>query len=237
MKNQAELSIVIPLYNEEDNAAPVLKDIDYALKTALKAYEIIAVNNGSIDNTGLVLKKLEQEIPSLKVITVPVNQGYGWGILAGLKESSGSYVGFMCGDNQVEPAALIDVYNKAVNECLDLCKVRRIKRHDGAVRKIITFFYNIICPFLFSISAGDLNGTPKVFKRAVFEKLGLVSKGWFIDAEIMIKCARLGCRIGEVPIVFKKREKGSSKINPKAVIGFLKEMFRYRFGSAGKSEV
>ena len=224
-----DLSIVIPFYNEEDNAEDTIKGIDAALKDINIKYEIVAVDNGSTDRTGAVLNGLKGKNANLKIVTVPFNEGYGWGIRQGLKESSGEYVGFMCGDNQIDPHELAMVYNKAVAEKLDLCKVRRVERHDGVARSIISFFFNSICPALFSIKGKDLNGTPKIFRKNVFEKLGLTSKGWFIDAEIMIKCSRMRCRMGDVPAVFRKREKGSSKINYRAVFSFVREMVSYKY--------
>ena len=223
-----DLSIVIPFFNEEDNVRDALNSIEYALKNNKIKYEIVAVDNGSSDRTEAILRELKENMGSLKIVRVHVNEGYGWGIRCGLKEAAGEYIGFMCGDNQIEPKAILDVYNKVRIENLDLGKVRRVQRYDGFIRKIISFFYNIICPKLFSIGEKDLNGTPKIFKRSIFEKLNLISKGWFIDAEIMIKVSRMGCKIGEVPVVFKKREKGSSKVNIKAVLAFSGEMFSYR---------
>lgn len=223
-----DFSIVIPFYNEEDNVGSVLSGIEAALAGNNINFEIVAVDNGSIDKTGEILEGLKKTIKALKVVRVALNEGYGWGIRQGLERSIGEYLGFMCGDNQVEPSTLMQVYDKLKKENLDLCKVKRVKRYDGLSRKVISFFYNIICPMLFSINNHDLNGTPKIFKRSIFEKINLVSKGWFIDAEIMIRFSNLGSRIGEVPVVFKKREKGASKVNIGAVVDFVKEMLVYK---------
>lgn len=152
----------IPFYNEEDNVEEVLNALYSVLKSTSIEYEILAVDNGSIDNTGKILNELNKKIDTLKVLSVSVNGGYGSGIISGLKKGLGEYIGFMCGDNQVEPVSLIDVYNKAKKDKLDLCKVRRVKRHDSFSRIVISFLYNIICPVLFSIKARDINGTPSV---------------------------------------------------------------------------
>ncbi|MDP2921145.1 MAG: glycosyltransferase family 2 protein [Candidatus Omnitrophota bacterium] len=223
-----ELSVVIPFYNEEDNAAGVLNGIDAVLSGSNISYEIVAVDNGSIDKTGKILEELKKKINALKVVKVNVNEGYGWGIRQGLEKSRGDYLGFMCGDNQVDASEIIRVYDKLKKEGLDLCKVKRVERHDGFSRKFISFFYNIICPLLFSVNDHDLNGTPKIFKRSIFQGISLVSKGWFIDAEIMIRFSNLGSKIGDVSVVFKKREKGASKVNIKAVFGFIGEMLAYK---------
>ena len=63
----------------------------------------------------------------------------------------------------------------------------------------------------------------------MFEKINLISKAWFIDAEIIIKFSKMNARIGEVNVIFKRREKGASKVNIKAVFEFVRDMFIYRF--------
>lgn len=223
-----ELSVVIPFYNEEDNVRDVLESIDSVLKGTGIDYEIIPVNNGSLDRTGEILQGLSIGNKRLKIVTVDVNEGYGLGIREGLKAGSGRYIGFMCGDNQVEPDTILAVYRKAKEENLDLCKVERIKRYDGLSRRVISFFYNIICPALFGIKSTDLNGTPKVFRKEIYDKLGIISKRWFIDGEIMIRFVKLKCKIGSIPVEFKRREKGVSKVNIKAVWEFVIDMAVYK---------
>lgn len=224
-----KISIVVPFYNEEDGVEVVLIGIDACLKNSGLDYEIVAVDNGSSDTTGRILRRLRDGIKTIRLVEIPVNQGYGWGIISGLEQSSGDYVGFMCGDNQVEPGAIVEICEKIRRDNLDLCKVIRVQRQDNFMRKAISFFYNLACPGLFRIKAQDLNGTPKIFKRLLLKKLNLVSKGWFIDAEIVIKCRRMGCSMGEVPVIFKKREKGASKVDIGAVLDFLKDMLVYKY--------
>lgn len=108
------LSLVIPLYNEAANAQKVAKELIEELSKEYISYELVLVNNGSKDNTGHILSKLAKSNPEIKIVTVPVNQGYGWGVINGLRWASGDYLGFMGGDGQIEPGDVSKVFKGMV---------------------------------------------------------------------------------------------------------------------------
>ena len=225
----ARLSLVLPFYNEEANVLRVIHDLEAAFeKEGLEAYEIVAVNNGSRDRTGELLKGLHKKNPRVNIVTVPVNQGLGHGILQGFNASGGDYIGFHPGDGQIGAGDVVKVWRKLVREDLDLCKVRRVVREDGFQRKVISLIFNFLCRAMFGIRSDDVNGIPKIMKREALEKMALVSRDWFIDTEIMIKAAQLGLKIGEEDVQFLKREGGKSSINHRALLQFLKNMVLYR---------
>lgn len=225
------LSLVIPFYNEEKSIREVISDLSHTFERNSIDYELILVNNGSTDKTAQILENLAREKPdTIKVIHVSVNQGYGWGIIEGLKRASEKYVGFMDGDGQVRPSDVLRVYSKLIDENLDLCQVKRVARKDGPIRKFISYCYNFIFRFLFSWKVKDVNATPKIMRREICEKLDLVSKDWFIDAEVIIKCTKMNRKIREVSVTFYKREAGKSYVNFSTILEFLKNMIRYRLG-------
>jgi len=228
MEYSRQLSLVLPLYNEEDNATGVLKSLSAALKKEGLDYEIIAVDNGSRDGTGAVLRKLSDEDDRMVVVTVTVNEGYGKGVLAGLKKCSGRYAGFMDCDGQISPNDAIRVYRKLIDEDLDLCTVNRIVREDGLSRKIMTVGYNRIASLLLGIGTSDINAVPKIMKHEILDQLELKSKDWFIDTEILLKLNRIGATVGEVDVEFKSRKKGSSHIRFIVIFEFLKNIIKYR---------
>jgi len=227
-ETQPTFSLVIPLYNEEKNVTKVIVPIISELKKERIDYELILVNNGSQDETGKLIKELNKKNSRIKLVKIEVNQGYGWGIISGLKKTRGKYIGFMCGDEQVHPGDVIKTYHKLVSDNLDLCKVSRVIRQDGFKRRLISIFYNFIFSLIFPVKSRDINGTPKIMKREVYEKINLKSKDWFIDAEAMIKCEKKGYKIGEVPIIFYQRKEGVSNVKLSTIFEFLKNILRYR---------
>jgi len=225
------LSLVIPFYNEEKNVREVISGLSDTLERSSIDYELVLVNNGSTDKTPQILESLAKEKPdAIKIVHVSVNQGYGGGIINGLKRVSEEYVGFMDGDGQIKPSDVLKVYSKLMDANLDLCQVKRVAREDELVRKFISYCYNFIFRFLFSWKVKDVNATPKIMRREICQKLDLVSKDWFLDAEVIIKCTKMRCKVGEVSAIFHKRETGKSEVNFYTILEFLKNMIRYRLG-------
>ena len=223
------LSLVIPLHNEERNIRKVAIDLSRTLERSSIDYELILVNNGSTDKTSQALENLAREKPdAIKLVHISANQGYGWGVISGLREVTQEYVGFMGGDGQVEARDVLRVYSKLIDDNLDLCQLRRVLRKDGPVRRFISYCYNLTFRFLFSWKVRDINATPKIMRRELCDRLDLVSKDWFLDAEVIIKCAKMRCKIAELPAVFHERETGQSGVNFWTILEFLKNMIKYR---------
>jgi glycosyltransferase involved in cell wall biosynthesis len=225
------ISVVIPFYNEEENVKRVVTGLVNSLERASIDYELVLVNNGSIDNSPQILEDLAKEKPDrMKVVHVSVNQGYGWGIINGLKIASGEYVGYMGGDGQIKPEDVIRVYYAISQGNCDLAKVKRISRKDGLLRKMVSLVYNRLFRLLFRVTSLDINGTPKIFRKDWLERFQLTAKDWFIDSEVMIKANYLNLKVSEVLVEFLRREKGRSHVEFTTILEFAKNMFNYRLG-------
>jgi len=228
MKTQTvELSIVLPFYNEEGNVKKVLEDLSSEFKKAKLNYEIVAVNNGSWDKTPQIITQLQKEDKNIKKVDVKVNQGYGYGILTGLKQAKGSYLGYGWGDGQVEAIDFVRVFKNLKNKDIDISKVKRMNR-ESLTRTIQSKVYNGLLFSLFFINLRDINGCPKIMKREVYESLNLQSKDWFLDPELIIKAKQRRYKIDEIPIIFKKREEGTSNVKLSTTFEFLKNIIKYR---------
>ena len=224
-----ELSLSIPCYNEAGTIRDVATRLTKQLDKEKIDYELILVDNGSRDKTQEKIKELQKENPRIKLAVVKVNIGYGFGITTGLKQSKGKYIGYAWADDQVPTEKVTEVFKKLKKEKLDLCKARRITRYDGLFRKFQSSVYNVLFRTMFSLKVKDINGCPKIMTKETFKRVSPKSKDWFIDAEIMIKVSRAGKKIGDVPAVFNKREKGASNVNLATSFEFLRNMFQYRF--------
>ncbi|CCO09360.1 glycosyltransferase family 2 protein [Desulforamulus hydrothermalis] len=228
MPPAAKLSLVLPMYNEAANAAAVVNELIAALEKEKICFELILVDNGSRDGTGLILAKLAQGNPAVKVVRVPRNLGYGWGIINGLRWAAGEYLGFMGGDGQVDPADVPRVFKHLLAGNFQLCKVKRQKRQDGLLRKLVSHIFNKLFVYTFKVNVGDINGSPKIMTRWCYENLNLCSKDWFLDAEVVLKASYLNLSVGEIPIVFRRRQGGRSSVRPRTVWEFLRNMTIYR---------
>lgn len=225
-----DLSISIPFYNEEPNVKRVLEDSIQILTANNVDFEIIAIDNGSSDQTGKIIKEIAEKNARIKLLRVEINQGYGNGIIAGLKASKGRFIGYMDGDGQIDPEAVLGCYKELlISDQFDLAKGFPRGIPGSFIRRYISKFYNAFVTSLFRIETLGINCKPKIFKRELFEKLNLESKDWFIDAEIMIKATRLNVRYIDYPIQFKERLEGKSNVRVKTAFEFLFNFTRYMF--------
>lgn len=226
---EPDLSITIPFYNEEICCEQVLQSLTAALEQHTIVYEILAVDNGSTDQTGHILDRIAQSSPHIHLVKVAHNEGYGWGIISGLNESKGKYVGYIDGDTQIPPHEVIRVYQSILANHADIGKGKRIERFDGLRRKIISRIYNVLFYIIFACPIHDINAKPKILRRTSYTQLDLKSKDWFIDAELILKAHKAGLRIDEVEIEFLKRQDGVSKVRMTTIWEFIKNLWQYRF--------
>jgi glycosyltransferase involved in cell wall biosynthesis len=228
------VEIAVLSYNEEKNLPTLLEQLAQVRSNLSGVdFTVVVVNNGSTDNTEEALSRLEKEHPFVRHITIPINQGYGYGVAQGLSAVQGDVVGFMWGDNQFDPAiiaTMLQVFQE--KEAVQLVKTFRTKRYDGASRLFISKMYQIIFRVLYGIYTNDINSGPKLFRSSFLASLQpFRSTDWFIDAEIMIKATRAikPAQVVEFPITFHPRKFGKSNVRFSACFQFLFNLLKYKF--------
>jgi len=231
-QKRPDISLVMPCYNEETTivkTAPAL--VSSFLKEKIDL-QLILVNNGSRDGTERIIDQLISLGMPIEKVNIPVNEGYGNGILEGLKRCRGHYVGFLCADGQVAPQDVVQVFRLAQgNHHPCLAKVRRKFRPDGLVRKVVSICFNglISCVF-FGLHSLDINGNPKIFPYEMLQLLLLDSKNWFLDAEIMIKARVLKIPVVEMNVRGRLRQGGKSHVRVQTSVEFFRSIYQYRLG-------
>ncbi|MFH1665995.1 MAG: glycosyltransferase family 2 protein [Elusimicrobiota bacterium] len=231
-----QFSLVIPFYNEEKNAESVCHEIVEIFSRHNLNYELIAVNNGSRDKTAQLLEQLADKHPVIKIVNVAVNQGYGYGVLQGLKTAQGDYVGYSVGDGQISAEDVYKVYKEAAVNNLDYCQGKRIGRKDSFLRTLNTKFFHFIFHLLYNNNITDNGSNPKILKKTWYEKMKLVSKDWFLDSEIILKTSILNGSMKEIPVTFIKRKEGKSKVNIWGSLKTLKSVLIWKFKLIGQSK-
>ena len=229
-----DLSIVIPCFNEEEVLANTVNRLVKSFLPNGIDLELVLVDNGSRDGTSKVIDKLiESGLPVVKEV-VEVNQGYGKGVLCGLRSCRGRFIGFETADGQVDAHDVVKVYEIAAGAsgpCV--VKVRRRFRMDGLTRKIVSIIYNFGANIMFGgLGSIDINGNPKILPRECIQQMNLRSTDWFLDAEIMIKAKKLKLRVIEFNVLGQMREGGSSHVRTGTCWEFIKNLVRYRFAGS-----
>src|SRR5688572_25660661 len=153
-----DFSAVITLYNEEENVAPLTRNLISAFKQNLpgKPFELVLVLNGPQDKTPEIAADLAREFPEITLVTLKENQGYGGGIQAGLSIARGPLIGYLCGDEQIDAADVARIFNEALQGGHDLVKVTRQVRQDGIQRVLVTRIYNTLFKVMFGSKSSDI---------------------------------------------------------------------------------
>jgi glycosyltransferase involved in cell wall biosynthesis len=234
-----DLSLVMPCYNEEAVIGYTIPKLVGAFEKAGHRLQLVAVDNGSWDRTGELIKALAAQHPSVVHHRVDKNEGYGNGVLNGLPLCTADWVGIIPADGQVDAEDVVRLYETvaAINGPV-LAKVRRRFRMDGLLRKAVSTSYNLFVRILWPrLGSIDVNGSPKILPRDVILGMGLTSKGWLLDPEIMIKAHCLGVRILELNVFARMRGSGLSHVRLGTCWEFFLNLLRFRFSSAWRQEL
>ena len=207
-----KLSIIIPCYNEAKNIPLILEKFASCLKN--EDMEVILVNNGSTDNSASVLTELLPQYPFARTVLVPVNQGYGYGILRGLRTAKADFIGWTHADMQTDPADVIKAYHILENENWN--KQLYVKGNRKG-RSLFDQFFTSGMSFFESIYLGkklyDINAQPNIFSRQFFESWQNPPNDFSLDLYVlyMARVAKLDVR--RIAVVFPPRIHGESHWN------------------------
>lgn len=212
-----DLSIVIPMFNEAENVKTTLSRIEEALTSFKGTYEIIAVNDGSIDNTLEILKRMESQNRKIKVVSYSKNIGRGMALRRGFRESRGEIVVSIDADLSYDPSYILDlVHPLRTEEDIDLVLASPYMPGGGAqdvpgLRLWISKTGNRILRFALPNRIYTSTGIFRAYRKEVLDSLELESDGKEIHLEILSKAISLGYRVKEIPAILTGRKKGRSK--------------------------
>ena len=232
------LSLVIPIFNEEDS----ITILNEKILKALKGYnfEIIYVDDSSTDSSREVIKSINKK----KVILVELSKNYGQSLAlaAGFEVAKGDYIITLDGDLQNDPNDILPMLNKAVEGDWDIVTGIRVKRKDSIIKTIPSRIANFIIRTLTRLNISDQGCALKVFKKETAKSLNLYGE---MHRFINLAAYLDGARITEVPVRHNPRKFGYSKyglgrifkvINDLLLILFQKKFLQkpiYFFGSIG----
>ena len=202
------LSIVIPCYNEEKNIPELMKRINN-----LKSYSsliFIIVNNGSTDNTSYELSSYES-YENIKVVDVPENKGYGYGIIAGLKAADTDFIGWTHADLQTDPKDVIlaiDLLNKHEEIFV---KGKRYGR--PILDTIFTIGMSFFETILLKKGLWDINAQPTIFPKKFFDDWEDPPYDFSLDLFAYYFAKNKKLSIYRIPVLFSSRLHGVSHWN------------------------
>ncbi|MBI2523116.1 glycosyltransferase family 2 protein [Candidatus Woesearchaeota archaeon] len=203
-----ELSIVIPVLNEEKNLETLHKSIITSLKKENISYEIIFIDDGSTDNSYNLLAKLHQKDKRVKVIKFAGNFGQTSAWDAGIKAAKGQYIITMDSDLQNDPSDIPRMLNAIKNSNYDAISGWRTNRKDSFSKKFFSIFANFLRKAMTKEKIHDSGCSLKIYKKECFDNVDLYGE---MHRYITAVLALEGLRIGEIKVRHNPRKHGKTK--------------------------
>lgn len=219
---QALLSIVVPLYNEEENVALLTQKIHESLEGY--TYQIIYVDDFSTDKTRIVIKEMND--PKVHLLALKKNYGQSLALAAGLDYAQGEYIITMDGDLQNDPSDIPQMLSYALNGEFDVVTGIRQKRKDSLVKKIPSKIANFLVRRVTKLDIKDNGCALKVFTKDIAKDLNLYGE---MHRFITLLAFLEGAQIKQVPVKHHARHAGVSKYGLERVFKVVADMMLLLF--------
>lgn len=205
-----KFSLIIPCFNEGSNLLPLLKKCqDIFIRHDV---EVIFVNNGSVDNSGELLKTNLSGISNVKIVTLKVNKGYGYGIKRGVEQASGAVIGWTHADNQTNALDFLHAIN-FFNDTNSNFFVKGLRNKRTLADNFFTFGMSLFETLLFRKFFWDINAQPTLMKKKFYKSLKNIPNDFSIDLFFYYHAKINNLPIKRLPVDFHPRLFGTSSWN------------------------
>ena len=210
--NKVDLSIVIPIYNEQESLLELYNQIQEALNNQF-IYEIIFINDGSTDGSQKVLSELIKNDNFIKIIKFFNNKGKSEALNYGFKKSNGNIVITIDGDLQDDPKEFINLIN-CINAGSDMVTGWKKNRKDPLIKRIQSKIFNSILRLFTGLKIHDFNCGLKAYKANVVKTLNIYGG---LHRFIPALAKNNGFKVNEIIVNHRKRKFGNSKYGPSRI--------------------
>ena len=208
MSDRPDLSVVFPVYNEEENIPILLDEIARALEGKRWSYEIVAVDDGSRDRSLAVLKESRAKHPNLRVLTFEKNSGQTAALDAAWRAARGTHVVSLDADLQNDPADIPQMMQRLEESGADMVAGVRVKRRDTFARRMQSRIGNAVRNWLTNDNITDTGCSLKLVKRDAVERVRLFT-GMHRFLPTLVRYD--GYKVIEMPVNHRPRQFGVSK--------------------------
>jgi glycosyltransferase involved in cell wall biosynthesis len=220
------LSVVIPLYNEQENVRPLCQALLSTLTAQPRSFEIILVNDGSTDGTEWQLEQVAAADPRIRVVNFRSNKGQTAALMAGIDYAIGAVIVPMDGDLQNDPKDIVRLLEK-LDEGYDVVSGWRSDRRDSfMIRTLPSRIANVIISRVSGVPLHDYGCSLKAYRREVLQGFRLYGE---MHRFIPIYAAAQGARVVELPVAHHARKFGHSKYSLNRTIKVLLDLLVVKF--------
>jgi glycosyltransferase involved in cell wall biosynthesis len=220
------LSVVVPIFNEEENITPLYRELKKALEGLRTAFEVVFVDDGSIDTSNEVLQRLAKDDKRIKVIQFRKNFGQTAAIAAGVEHAEGKIIVTMDGDGQNDPRDIPRLLEK-LEEGYDVASGWRKNRKDPLFHKRFpSVVANKLISWLTGIRLHDYGCTLKAYRRDILKDVRLYGE---MHRFIPAYASWLGARITELEVAHHPRRHGRSKYGLSRTTSIILDLITFLF--------
>jgi glycosyltransferase involved in cell wall biosynthesis len=220
MSKRLDISVVVPLYNEEESLGELAAWIDRVAKAESLSYEIVMIDDGSNDNSWAEVERLKTLYPTIKGIRFGRNYGKSAALYCGFAEAEGEVVFTMDADLQDSPDEIPEMRRMILEDGYDLVSGWKKKRYDPAGKRLPSKFFNLTARIVSGIKLHDFNCGLKAYRRKVIKSIEVYGE---MHRYIPILAKHAGFkRIGEKVVRHRERKYGVSKFGMERMVkGYL----------------
>jgi glycosyltransferase involved in cell wall biosynthesis len=222
-----DVSIVVPLFNERDNLAPLHDELDHVMQRLKRSYELIFVDDGSTDGGVQVLRDIKARDSHVRVMRLARNSGQTAALACGLHHATGGIVVAIDGDGENDPADIPRLIAK-IDEGYDLASGWRTERWKSAAlsRRLPSIAANALISRMTGVELHDYGCTLKAYRGDLARRLMLYGE---MHRFVPAIAAEQGARIVEVTVNFRSRQAGTSKYGPSRIVRTLLDLMTVKF--------
>ncbi|MBP7688264.1 MAG: glycosyltransferase family 2 protein [Thermoflexales bacterium] len=206
----SSVSVFFPCYNDAGTIPTMILRALEVLPTITDDYEVIVINDGSVDDSGQVLNAIAAKFEYVRVMHRTQPSGYGGVLRGGFAAATKDWIFYTDGDAQYDVRELAQLAAR-VRDGVDMVNGYKIKRHDPLHRIIIGLAYQYFVKLIFSLSIHDVDCDFRLMKRSIFDHITLESTTGTITFELVKKIQDAGYTIVEVPVHHWYRQYGQSQ--------------------------
>lgn len=222
-----DVSVVVPLYNERDNLAPLHQELDAVLRGLGGSWEILFVDDGSTDGSVEVLRAISARDDHVRVLRLARNSGQTAALACGLHRAIGAIVVALDADGENDPADIPRLINK-LGEGYDLVSGWRTGRWQASplTRRLPSVAANALISRMTGVALHDYGCTLKAYRHDLAQSLMLYGE---MHRFVPAIAAEQGARIAEVEVNFRPRRAGTSKYGPGRIVRTILDLLTVRF--------
>lgn len=220
------ISVFFPCYNDAGSIGFLIQDAYETLKKITDDFEIIVVDDGSQDESPLILKRLKKKIKELKTILHKKNRGYGGALKSGFRATSKDLIFYTDGDGQYDVKELRK-FIKILGDDIDVVQGYKLKRSDPWYRTLIGRAYHYFSKYMFNLKVKDVDCDFRLIRKKVLDKISLEYDSGVICVELVKKLQYNTSKFREVGVNHYPRASGHSQFfNYKRIIKTLFELMQ-----------